>query len=156
MSVYTRQKAKSKYRNRIRLEKASPKKSSNTHKTSYDRVKRCREPKINIIPKWVIEVSMEQHPNERAGGTEDAQENPPINGIVRHDYYMRKSGVTLPGIEPGLRRASTGVQGREETGEPRENALNSGIVRHDSLLRKSGERSLRKANPVHLGWRQEV
>ncbi|KAJ8872053.1 hypothetical protein PR048_025654 [Dryococelus australis] len=43
MSVYTRQKAKSQYRNRIRLERASLKQSSGTHKTPYDRVKRCRE-----------------------------------------------------------------------------------------------------------------
>ncbi|KAJ8894523.1 hypothetical protein PR048_007180 [Dryococelus australis] len=42
-----RQKAKSKYRNRIRLERASQKRSSDTHKTPYDRVKRCRECKIN-------------------------------------------------------------------------------------------------------------
>ncbi|KAJ8893690.1 hypothetical protein PR048_006290 [Dryococelus australis] len=42
-SAYTRQKAKSKYRNRIRLERVSQKQSSETHKTPYDRVKRCRE-----------------------------------------------------------------------------------------------------------------
>ncbi|KAJ8879990.1 hypothetical protein PR048_020611 [Dryococelus australis] len=48
MPAYTRQKAKSKYRNRIRLEIFSQKQSSDTHKTLYDRVKRCRERKINI------------------------------------------------------------------------------------------------------------
>ncbi|KAJ8866361.1 hypothetical protein PR048_032204 [Dryococelus australis] len=48
MLAYTCQKAKSKYRNRIRLETAPQKQSSNTHKTPYDRVKRCRERKINI------------------------------------------------------------------------------------------------------------
>ncbi|KAJ8872176.1 hypothetical protein PR048_025778 [Dryococelus australis] len=41
--AYTRLKAKSKYRNHIRLERASQKKSSDTHKTPYDRVKRCWE-----------------------------------------------------------------------------------------------------------------
>ncbi|KAJ8867982.1 hypothetical protein PR048_031791 [Dryococelus australis] len=46
--AFTRQKAKSKYRNRIRLERASQNQSSDTHKTPYDRVKRCRERKINI------------------------------------------------------------------------------------------------------------
>ncbi|KAJ8883536.1 hypothetical protein PR048_015380 [Dryococelus australis] len=46
--TYTRQKARSKYRNSIRLERASKNQSSNTHKTTYDRVKRCRERKINI------------------------------------------------------------------------------------------------------------
>ncbi|KAJ8888419.1 hypothetical protein PR048_007909 [Dryococelus australis] len=44
---YTRQKAKPKYRNRIRLQRAPQKKSSNTHKTLCDRVKRCREREIN-------------------------------------------------------------------------------------------------------------
>ncbi|KAJ8874928.1 hypothetical protein PR048_022818 [Dryococelus australis] len=29
------------------------------------------------------------------------EENPPTNGTVRHDYHMRKSGMTWPGIEPG-------------------------------------------------------
>ncbi|KAJ8873817.1 hypothetical protein PR048_024653 [Dryococelus australis] len=43
MSVYTRQKAKSKYRNRIRLERATQKQSSDTHKSLYNPVKRCRE-----------------------------------------------------------------------------------------------------------------
>ncbi|KAJ8874110.1 hypothetical protein PR048_024951 [Dryococelus australis] len=47
MLDYTRQKAKLKYINRIRLERASQKQSSDTHKTPYDRVKRCRERKIN-------------------------------------------------------------------------------------------------------------
>ncbi|KAJ8897438.1 hypothetical protein PR048_002784 [Dryococelus australis] len=39
---------KSKYRNRIRLERASQKQSSYTHKTPHDRAKRCLERKINI------------------------------------------------------------------------------------------------------------
>ncbi|KAJ8871685.1 hypothetical protein PR048_028012 [Dryococelus australis] len=42
-SACTRQKAESKYRNRIRLERVSKKQSSDTHKTPYDLVKRCRE-----------------------------------------------------------------------------------------------------------------
>lgn len=45
MSAYTRQKAKSKYRDRIRLERASQKQSNGTNKTPYDRVKQCRERK---------------------------------------------------------------------------------------------------------------
>ncbi|KAJ8869039.1 hypothetical protein PR048_030590 [Dryococelus australis] len=36
-----------------------------------------------------------------SGGGGDPRENPPTNGIVRHDSHMRKSGVTRPGIEPG-------------------------------------------------------
>ncbi|KAJ8894478.1 hypothetical protein PR048_007132 [Dryococelus australis] len=47
-STYTRQIAKSKYRNRIRLERASQKQYNDTHKTSYDRMKRCQGRKINI------------------------------------------------------------------------------------------------------------
>ncbi|KAJ8891737.1 hypothetical protein PR048_004272 [Dryococelus australis] len=43
VSANTRQKVKSRYRNRIRLERASQKQSIDTHKTPYDRVKRCRE-----------------------------------------------------------------------------------------------------------------
>ncbi|KAJ8876087.1 hypothetical protein PR048_023996 [Dryococelus australis] len=48
-SDYTRQKVKSKYGNRTRLERVSRKQSSDTHKTPYHRVKRCRERKINVM-----------------------------------------------------------------------------------------------------------
>ncbi|KAJ8882325.1 hypothetical protein PR048_014127 [Dryococelus australis] len=47
------------------------------------------------------EVGMKQRRNEMVGETGDARENPPTNGIVQHDFHMRKSGVTRPGIEPG-------------------------------------------------------
>ncbi|KAJ8865566.1 hypothetical protein PR048_033086 [Dryococelus australis] len=40
----------------------------------------------------VIEVSMEQRRNERACEMGDPRENPPTNGIVRHDSHLRKSG----------------------------------------------------------------
>ncbi|KAJ8891979.1 hypothetical protein PR048_004544 [Dryococelus australis] len=41
-------------------------------------------------------------PRRSAGGeTGDPRENPPTNGIVRHDSHMRESGVTWPGIKPG-------------------------------------------------------
>ncbi|KAJ8880026.1 hypothetical protein PR048_020648 [Dryococelus australis] len=46
MSAYIRQKAKSKYRNRMRLERASQKEPSDINNMSDDRVKRCRERKI--------------------------------------------------------------------------------------------------------------
>ncbi|KAJ8878577.1 hypothetical protein PR048_019155 [Dryococelus australis] len=39
-------------------------------------------------PSKVIEVSTEQRRNAGAGETEDHQENPPANGIVRHDSHM--------------------------------------------------------------------
>ncbi|KAJ8890287.1 hypothetical protein PR048_009795 [Dryococelus australis] len=40
----------------------------------------------------VIEVNMERCRNEGAVGTRDFRENPPTNGIVRHDSNLRKSG----------------------------------------------------------------
>ncbi|KAJ8893448.1 hypothetical protein PR048_006046 [Dryococelus australis] len=36
-----------------------------------------------------------------AGGTGDPRENPPTNGIVRHDSHMPKCALTRPGIESG-------------------------------------------------------
>ncbi|KAJ8891707.1 hypothetical protein PR048_004236 [Dryococelus australis] len=48
----------------------------------------------------VIEMSMKQRRNERAGETGNLRENPSTNGIVRHDSHMRKSGAIRPGIEP--------------------------------------------------------
>ncbi|KAJ8891820.1 hypothetical protein PR048_004374 [Dryococelus australis] len=67
MSAYTHQKANSKYINRTRLERASQMHSSDSHKTPYDRVKRCRERKINIkaservnsTRQWAIDRSIE-------------------------------------------------------------------------------------------------
>ncbi|KAJ8894438.1 hypothetical protein PR048_007092 [Dryococelus australis] len=57
----------------------------------------------------VIKMSMEQRRNERAGETGDPRENPPTNGIVRHDSHMRKFGVTqiaLVGGEQANRSAT--------------------------------------------------
>ncbi|KAJ8874427.1 hypothetical protein PR048_025276 [Dryococelus australis] len=45
-------------------------------------------------------VSMEKRRNERVGETGNLIENPPNNGIVRHDSHLQKSGVTRPAIEP--------------------------------------------------------
>uniref|UniRef100_T1HQG4 Uncharacterized protein n=1 Tax=Rhodnius prolixus TaxID=13249 RepID=T1HQG4_RHOPR len=45
MSAYTRRKAKTKYRDHIRLERASQEQSNGNNKTPYDRVKLCRESK---------------------------------------------------------------------------------------------------------------
>ncbi|KAJ8897334.1 hypothetical protein PR048_002680 [Dryococelus australis] len=64
----------------------------------------------------VIEVSMKQHRNERVGETGYPRENPPTNGIVRHDSHMRKSG------DPPA------TQGWGETGDPRENPPTSGMI----------------------------
>ncbi|KAJ8877437.1 hypothetical protein PR048_021891, partial [Dryococelus australis] len=49
----------------------------------------------SLEPMWVIEVSMEQRRNERAGETEDPREDPPTNGIVRHDSHMRNPDLYL-------------------------------------------------------------
>uniref|UniRef100_T1IGN9 Uncharacterized protein n=1 Tax=Rhodnius prolixus TaxID=13249 RepID=T1IGN9_RHOPR len=45
MSACTRRKAKTKYRDRIRLKKASQEQSNGNNKTPYNRVKLCRERK---------------------------------------------------------------------------------------------------------------
>ncbi|KAJ8865950.1 hypothetical protein PR048_033473 [Dryococelus australis] len=49
------------------------------------------------------------------GNGRDLRENPPTSGIVRHDSHLRKSGVTRPGIEPGLPWGNTA---RSHQGEP--------------------------------------
>ncbi|KAJ8871612.1 hypothetical protein PR048_027939 [Dryococelus australis] len=55
------------------------------------------------LARWLLhEVNVEQCQNASAGETEDPRENPPTSGIVLHDSCLRKSGVTRPGIEPGL------------------------------------------------------
>ncbi|KAJ8894536.1 hypothetical protein PR048_007193 [Dryococelus australis] len=61
VSAYTCQKAKSKYRNRIRLERASQKRSSDTHKTPYDRVERCRKRKINTKASECVNTPLPDH-----------------------------------------------------------------------------------------------
>ncbi|KAJ8873664.1 hypothetical protein PR048_024494 [Dryococelus australis] len=58
LSAYTRQKAKSKYRNRIRLEIASQKQCSDDLKTPYDRVKRCRERNVNVKSSERVDVDV--------------------------------------------------------------------------------------------------
>ncbi|KAJ8888699.1 hypothetical protein PR048_008191 [Dryococelus australis] len=56
-------------------------------------------------PMRVIDVSMEQRRNEGEAG--DPLENPPTNGIVRHDSQMRKSPrITLVGGERTNRSAT--------------------------------------------------
>ncbi|KAJ8869300.1 hypothetical protein PR048_030874 [Dryococelus australis] len=46
--------------------------------------------RMSAIPMRMIDVSMEQHRNERPGETGDPRENPSTSGIVRHDSHMRK------------------------------------------------------------------
>ncbi|KAJ8892673.1 hypothetical protein PR048_005254, partial [Dryococelus australis] len=63
ISASTRQKAKSKYTHRIRLKRASPKKSSDTHKIRYDRVKLCRERKIYVEASERVNDPFTCHPS---------------------------------------------------------------------------------------------
>ncbi|KAJ8871104.1 hypothetical protein PR048_027408 [Dryococelus australis] len=72
--AYARQKAKPKCRNCIRLERASQKQSSDTHKTPYDRVKRCRERKINIKASERVNIDCES-------GTECSSPCPPAGNM---------------------------------------------------------------------------
>ncbi|KAJ8890743.1 hypothetical protein PR048_010252 [Dryococelus australis] len=60
---------------------------------------RSPPPFTRLLKHEVIDVTMEQCRNERAGETGDPQENPPTSGIVRHGSHMRKSAS-----EPGLLR----------------------------------------------------
>ncbi|KAJ8872261.1 hypothetical protein PR048_025863 [Dryococelus australis] len=52
----------------------------------------------------MIEVSMEQLRNERAGVAGDPRENPPTSRIIRHDSHTQKSGDPV-----GLRRTATNM-----------------------------------------------
>ncbi|KAJ8895492.1 hypothetical protein PR048_000825 [Dryococelus australis] len=61
--------------------------------------RRPRQPETQPIR--VIDVNIEQRRNEGAGETGDPRENPPTNGIVRHDAHLRKNPVTRPGTESG-------------------------------------------------------
>uniref|UniRef100_T1HJJ0 Uncharacterized protein n=1 Tax=Rhodnius prolixus TaxID=13249 RepID=T1HJJ0_RHOPR len=59
MSAYTRRKAKTKYRDRIRLERASQEQSNGNNKTPYDRVKLCRERKRMIAAERIAAGAVE-------------------------------------------------------------------------------------------------
>ncbi|KAJ8896112.1 hypothetical protein PR048_001454 [Dryococelus australis] len=58
MSAYTRQNARSKYRNRIRLGRASQNQSSDAHRSPHERVKRCRERKQNVKASQSVKVGV--------------------------------------------------------------------------------------------------
>ncbi|GFW56232.1 uncharacterized protein TNCV_4064471 [Trichonephila clavipes] len=57
MLAYTSQKAKPKYRNRTRLERGSQEQSNGTPKTSYGRVKECRERKRMNAAELISDVA---------------------------------------------------------------------------------------------------
>ncbi|KAJ8866721.1 hypothetical protein PR048_032582 [Dryococelus australis] len=71
-------KAKPKYRNRIRLERASQKQSSDSHKTSYDQVTRCRERKINIKASERVNVDLLQFWDTEIGSARADCPPPPL------------------------------------------------------------------------------
>ncbi|KAJ8892556.1 hypothetical protein PR048_005137 [Dryococelus australis] len=48
-------------------------------------------PQSLFPPMRVIEVNMDRHWNEGVGETGDPREDPPTNGIVRHDSHLRQS-----------------------------------------------------------------
>ncbi|KAJ8880050.1 hypothetical protein PR048_020673 [Dryococelus australis] len=62
---------------------------------------------ISRFPRPCIRALLRTHPASPSSalktsmGTEDPRENPPTNGIVRHESHMRKSRVIRPGIELG-------------------------------------------------------
>ncbi|GFQ71248.1 uncharacterized protein TNCT_567601 [Trichonephila clavata] len=81
MSAYTRQKAKSKYRDRIRLERASQEQSNGTNNTLYDRVKQYRERKrINAAERINDGTS-----TSTAGAVEILQVDDEITSIMTPD-----------------------------------------------------------------------
>uniref|UniRef100_T1HPK1 Uncharacterized protein n=1 Tax=Rhodnius prolixus TaxID=13249 RepID=T1HPK1_RHOPR len=85
MSAYTRRKAKTKYRDRVRLERASQEQSNDNNKTPYDRVKLCRERKrMNAAERINDGIS-----TTAAGAVEIMQVDDEIavyidNGLYRH------------------------------------------------------------------------
>ncbi|KAJ8875400.1 hypothetical protein PR048_023295 [Dryococelus australis] len=61
-----------------------------TIKNSYKEYRVSEEIWTALNIEVLIEVSMEQRRNEEPGETGDPRENPPTNGIIRHDSYMQK------------------------------------------------------------------
>ncbi|KAJ8867595.1 hypothetical protein PR048_031397 [Dryococelus australis] len=74
--------------------------SLNYEEQGKNRQERRKNP-CDREPMRVIGASMERRRNEGVGEVGDPREDPPTNGIVRHDSHMRRFGVTRPGIEPG-------------------------------------------------------
>ncbi|KAJ8895468.1 hypothetical protein PR048_000801 [Dryococelus australis] len=76
---------------------------------------------------WVIEVSMEQRRNERAWETGDPRENPPTNGLVRHDSRIDPAGdstrIALVGGEQANRSATAGSRVRNIVRKSRDFSL---------------------------------
>ncbi|KAJ8866585.1 hypothetical protein PR048_032444 [Dryococelus australis] len=105
MSAYTRQKAKSKYRNSIRLERASQKQPSDTHVTPYNRVKRRRERKINIKASERVNVDVFTQ-NKRSvldfreweSSPDDAADRRVFSGISRSPHPLHSGADPYLGV----------------------------------------------------------
>ncbi|KAJ8890234.1 hypothetical protein PR048_009742 [Dryococelus australis] len=87
-------------RNRRRLERASQKQSSDTNKTPYDRVKRCRERKINIkaserVNVEVLAQNKRSLSNNLAVVRAQPSSMPQARGCVRRRYTGLMSTVAL-------------------------------------------------------------
>ncbi|KAJ8866529.1 hypothetical protein PR048_032372 [Dryococelus australis] len=95
--------AVSKYRNRMRLERASQKQSSDTHKTPYDRVKRCRERKINIKTSGPVnvdnylEMSGTMYFKWDKSGSWNQRQRRPANMLWRHSTIILDPGKDSDG-----------------------------------------------------------
>ncbi|KAJ8881979.1 hypothetical protein PR048_018467 [Dryococelus australis] len=120
LSAYNHQKAKSKYRNRIRLERAPQKQSSDAHETPYDRVKRCRERKINTKASECVNVDRVKWPallrsimnwNERRKKTVCYSA---LSGLERRPIACLSAGIN-PALSPNVRGASEGREAIKKT-----------------------------------------
>ncbi|KAJ8872897.1 hypothetical protein PR048_026513 [Dryococelus australis] len=111
----------------------SQKSPSDTHKTPYDLLKRCRERKINITasdrvnvdPMGVIEVSMEMRRNVVAGKAGDSRDDPSTNGIIRTIPTCEGPEWPGRGLSPdrrGGRRDLAPVQSSARSGHLRSGA----------------------------------
>ncbi|KAJ8883470.1 hypothetical protein PR048_015314 [Dryococelus australis] len=91
MSAYTRQKAKLKYRNRIRLERASQKQSSATPKIPNDRVKRCWERKIYVkaVRGRQCRRNLRRWPPRRASVCGEMNRRPGLGQRAARSHFIR-------------------------------------------------------------------
>ncbi|KAJ8871030.1 hypothetical protein PR048_027333 [Dryococelus australis] len=93
----------------------------------------------------LIEVNMERHRNEGAEETGDPRENPPTNGIVRHDSHLRKSGDP-GGIEPApfIKPCSRNDPNLDEC------TLKNGIAAIPSIIVGDRKYKIPKFNPLEI------
>ncbi|GFS71553.1 TBC domain-containing protein kinase-like protein [Trichonephila clavipes] len=80
-AAFSRHKAKSKYRDRIRLERGFQEESNGTNKTLYDRVEQCRERKRMNVAEWINDGAS----TSAAGAVEVIQMGDEIASILTPD-----------------------------------------------------------------------